>query len=148
MRGRRIVSSRIRDFFYKALLEVGFKRPYDFLFRRQRRRLESLRQSEERYRLLVETIPHLAWRLSPDGLEAECNQRWYEYTGQTPAQVRGYGWLAVVHPDDLFRVVERAAHAVNTKGPYELEYRLRRASDGSYRWHLSARSRCWTKTAG
>jgi PAS domain S-box-containing protein len=87
--------------------------------------------------LLVETIPHLAWRLSPDGLEAECNRRWYDYTGQTPAQVQAHGWLAVVHPDDLFRVVEHAAHAVHAKAPYELEYRLRRASDGAYRWHLA-----------
>jgi PAS domain S-box-containing protein len=103
----------------------------------RKRAEEALRASEERYRLLVETIPQLAWRLSPDGVEVECNRRWYEYTGQTPAQVRGYGWLAAVHPDDLFRVVEQAAHAASTKEPYELEYRLRRASDGSYRWHLS-----------
>ena len=108
---------------------------------------EALRASEERYRLLVETIPQLAWRLSPDGLDVECNRRWYEYTGQTPAQVRGHGWLAAVHPDDLFRVAERALHAANTKEPYELEYRLRRASDGSYRWHLAGRVPCGARTA-
>jgi PAS domain S-box-containing protein len=103
----------------------------------RKRAEESLRASEARYRLLVETIPQLAWRLSPDGLDVECNRRWYEYTGQSPTQVRAHGWLAAVHPDDLFRVVENAAHAVSTRKPYELEYRLRRASDASYRWHLS-----------
>ena len=75
--------------------------------------------------------------MSPDGLDVDCNRRWHEYTGQTPAQVGAHGWLAALHPDDLFRVVEQAAHAANTKEPYEVEYRLRRASDASYRWHLA-----------
>ena len=104
----------------------------------QRQRAEeALKASEERYRVLVETIPQLAWRTSHGGLEVDCNRRWYEYTGQTPAQVRYHGWLAAVHPDDLVRVAERILHATNQGEPYELEYRLRRASDNSYRWHLS-----------
>ena len=98
---------------------------------------QALRESEERYRLFVETIPQLAWRTSHGGLDVDCNHRWYEYTGQTPAQVRAHGWLAVVHPDDLARVAEHILHASNNGEPYELEYRLRRAADNSYRWHLS-----------
>ncbi len=42
-----------------------------------------------------------------------------------------------MHPDDLARVAEQILHAANSGEPYELEYRLRRASDNSYRWHLS-----------
>ena len=97
---------------------------------------QALAASEARYRLIVETIPHLAWRTSPDGIQIECNRRWHEYTGQAPDRIQAHGWLAAVHPDDLFRVVEKAAHAVSSHEPYEIEYRLRRASDGSYRWHL------------
>jgi PAS domain S-box-containing protein len=95
-----------------------------------------LRESEERCRLLIETIPQLAWRSSPDGLEVDCNRRWYEYTGQTPAQVPGRGWLAVVHPDDVASVTQQVVQASQKREPYEFEYRLRRALDGSYRWHL------------
>jgi PAS domain S-box-containing protein len=97
----------------------------------------ALQESEERYRLLVETIPMLAWRSSHGGLVVECNRRWYEYTGQAPADVGYHGWLSAVHPDDLTRVAERILHATNREEPYELEYRLRRASDNSYRWHLT-----------
>ena len=102
----------------------------------QRLAEDALRQSEERNRLLVETIPQIAWRSSADGLDVDCNRRWFEYTGQTPDQVRAQGWLAAVHTDDLLRVTERMLRATNTRQPYELEYRLRRAADGSYRWHL------------
>ena len=98
---------------------------------------QALRESEERHRLFIETIPQLAWRTSHGGLEVDCNRRWYEYTGQTPAQVRGWGWLSAVHPDDLARATEQMLQATNCGEPYELEYRLRRASDNSYRWHLS-----------
>ena len=103
----------------------------------RKRMEEALRASEESHRLFIETIPQLAWRTSHGGLDVECNRRWYEYTGQTPAQVGGWGWLAVVHPDDLARIAEKILHATNSGEPYELEYRLRRASDNSYRWHLS-----------
>lgn len=122
----------------------------------RKRAEEALAQSEERARWLVETIPQLAWRMSPDGVEIECNRRWYDYTGQTPAQVGYHGWLAVVHPDDLFLVVEHATRAAHTLTPYELEYRLRRASDGQYRWHLGrampmlgadGQAICWFGTA-
>ena len=100
-------------FVYKAFVEVGHNealRPYSGASRKTSPTASGPRRpcgpAKNVYRLLVETIPQLAWRLSPDGLEVDCNRRWYEYTGQTPAQVRGHGWLAVVHPDDLFRVVE------------------------------------------
>ncbi len=98
---------------------------------------EALRESEARSRLLIETLPALAWRTSADGMHIECNQRWYEYTGQTPREVQAYGWLAAVHPDDLFRVAEVALRAGNLRQPYEVEYRLQRGSDGSFRWHLA-----------
>ena len=98
---------------------------------------ETLRASEERYRVLVESIPQLAWQASPDGPDIYCNQRWYEYTGQSPAQVHNHGWLAAIHPDDVPSAVERMRRANDKGEPSEIEYRVRRAADGSYRWHLS-----------
>ena len=103
----------------------------------RKRAEDALRRSEEHYRLLVESIPQLAWQSSPDGLDVDYNRRWYEYTGQTPTQAGHHGWLAAVHPDDLLRVTEQTLHAANARQPYEFEYRLRRASDASYRWHLA-----------
>lgn len=105
---------------------------------RQRQKAEeATKASEERYRILVESMPLLASHHSHGGEEVDCNVRWYEYTGQSPAQAHYHGWLAAVHPDDLLRIIEHILHATNEGVPYELEYRLRRAADRSYRWHLS-----------
>ena len=98
---------------------------------------QALHASEERYRLLSETIPLLVWRTDAAGRVRECNRRWCEYTGQTPDEVRGDGWTRAVHPDDLPRVEERMREAADGAQTYEAQYRLRRAADGSYRWHLA-----------
>jgi PAS domain S-box-containing protein len=96
-----------------------------------------LQRSNERYRFLAEAIPQPVWCCDAMGAVIECNRRWYEYTGQTPAQAQGGGWMQVVHPDDLARVSEQVRKDAAAGNIYQAEYRLRRASDGSYRWHLA-----------
>lgn len=98
---------------------------------------EALRQSEERYRQMAEAVPHLAWRCDASGGTIDCNRRWYEYTGQTPEEARGNGWMRALHPDDRARVLQRVQNDVAGGEVYQTEYRLRRASDGAYRWHLA-----------
>ncbi len=97
----------------------------------------ALRESEGRYHTLVEAAPQLMGWADADRQTVEWNRRWYEYTGQTPAEARGFGWLKALHPDDVARVRRRISESRAAGGPYEAEYRLRRASDGVYRWHLA-----------
>ncbi|OGV68590.1 MAG: hypothetical protein A3K18_27520 [Lentisphaerae bacterium RIFOXYA12_64_32] len=95
-----------------------------------------LRESEARYRLMAEAVPMMAWRCAANGEMIEANSRWCTYTGQTPAEARGQGWSRALHPDDAIGVAQAVAAAVTAGEPYHAEYRLRRASDGEYRWHL------------
>ncbi len=97
----------------------------------------SLQKSEERYRLLMESIPQAVWRAYANGETSELNSHWYEYTGQTYEEARGFGWMKALHPDDVEGVFERMRVAGASGELYQAEYRLRRASDGSYRWHLA-----------
>jgi PAS domain S-box-containing protein len=92
--------------------------------------------SERYYRFLAEAIPQIVWTARPDGFVDYYNQRWYEYTGLSLDQTEGWGWDAVLHPDDVQRCVEGWTHSVETGELYEIEYRFRRAADGQYRWHL------------
>ncbi|MFL5272879.1 MAG: PAS domain S-box protein [Anaeromyxobacteraceae bacterium] len=97
----------------------------------------ALQQSEERSRRWLDALPSLAWRCDATGAWLECNSRWLTYTGQSPEEVRGEGWMRALHPDDR----ERVAKVVREAGSTELcqsECRLRRASDGAYRWHLAS----------
>jgi len=94
-------------------------------------------RSEERYRLLTEAVPQMLWRADANRQTIENNNRWYEYTGQSPEVARGLGWMKALHPEDVVRVTERVREALAAGEPYQAEYRVRRASDGAYRWHLS-----------
>src|SRR5689334_8263735 len=58
-------------------------------------------RSEDRARTIIDAIPAIAWCTLSDGSGESWNQRWYEYTGLSPQAARGWGWYAVVHPDDL-----------------------------------------------
>ena len=91
----------------------------------------------ERDCLITESSPHLAWCTTPTGKVTFCNRRWMDYTGQTQEQARGLGWIRAVHPADLIYLARRLKMSDNGEGRYEAEYRLRRAADGKYRWHLA-----------
>ncbi|MGE5724666.1 MAG: PAS domain S-box protein [Acidobacteriota bacterium] len=102
-----------------------------------RKRTEQvLRFSEQRYRALLIATAQVVWATPPDGL-VEDMPMWREYTGQTLEQVRGWGWLNAIHPDDRERTGAIWSKAVKTHGLYETEYRIRRA-DGQYR-HFAIR---------
>ena len=97
---------------------------------------DHLRQSEEELRALANTIPQLAWMADPDGAITWFNERWYEYTGSTPAQTTGWGWKKMYDPEVLPAVLEHWDESVRTGAPFEMEFPIRGA-DGNYRWFLT-----------
>jgi PAS domain S-box-containing protein len=84
----------------------------------------------EDIRLVVDTIPTLAWSAGADGSAEFFNQRWLDYTGLSAEQALGSGWQVAIHPDDLPRILETFREALNSVKPYEVEGRFRRF-DGS-----------------
>jgi PAS domain S-box-containing protein len=86
-------------------------------------------------RLVVDTIPTLAWSAGPDGCADFFNQRWLDYTGLTAKQALDSGWQVAIHPDDLPRILETYREALNSVKPFEVEGRFRRF-DGEFRWFL------------
>ncbi len=86
-------------------------------------------------RLVVDTIPTLAWAARPDGSADFFNQRWLDYTGLSAEQARDWGWTAALHPDDMQRLVDYWQSILASGVPAEIEGRLRRF-DGVYRWFL------------
>src|SRR6202161_4837377 len=91
------------------------------------------RQSEERFRLIVDTIPGLVCTLSAAGEVELLNRQVLEYFGKTAEELKNWGAGDAVHPEDLPRVIDAWRCSVETGQPYVLELRQRRA-DGMYRW--------------
>ncbi|GGK53925.1 PAS domain-containing protein [Salinarimonas ramus] len=95
-----------------------------------------LRESEARLRELADNVSQLVWTTDAQGAITWYNKRWFDYTGTTLEEMRGWGWRAVHHPDHVERVVASVSHAFETGEPWEDTFPLR-AKDGTYRWFLS-----------
>ena len=102
-----------------------------------RRAEEALRRSEEQFRHLADAMPQLVWTNRPDGSAEFYNRHWREFTGTTPGDVQGDDWSRLLHPDNLQRTLQRWHRSLASGEPYEIEYRLRSARDGTHRWFLA-----------
>ncbi len=98
---------------------------------------ESLRQSEERYRSLVIATAQIVWTTNPEGEVVEDMPMWRAFTGKSEEELRGWGWVDSLHPEDRERTRAVWSEAVRARSVYETEYRIRK-SDGEYR-HFAAR---------
>lgn len=95
----------------------------------------ALEQSARRYEDLLEAMPQMVWMADAGGLIEYANRRWFDYTATRMAGDR-LDWSQVVHPEDQERTSAAWNRAVESGSTFEIEHRLRRASDGEFRWHL------------
>ncbi len=103
----------------------------------RKRAEEALHESEKRFRALADNIPQLAWMTDETGWIFWYNQRWYDYTGTTLEEMKGWGWQKVHHPEHMERVTEKFRRAVEAAGnAWEDTFPLR-SKEGEYRWFLS-----------
>jgi PAS domain S-box-containing protein len=102
----------------------------------RKRAEDALRESEERFQAMANSIPQLAWTAEADGSIFWYNQRWYEYTGTTFEQMEGWGWQSVHDPEALPKVSERWKKSIDTGTLFDMEFPLRGA-DGHFRMFLT-----------
>jgi PAS domain S-box-containing protein len=94
------------------------------------------RESESRFRTLADNIAQFAWMADETGSIFWYNKRWFDYTGTTLDEMKGWGWRKVHHPEHVDRVVEKISHCFKTGENWEDTFPLR-GHDGTYRWFLS-----------
>src|SRR5258708_5978734 len=95
-----------------------------------------IRNSENKLRTIIDTIPGFVCTLSAAGEVELVNRQVLEYFGKTMEELKNWATSNVVHPDDLPCVVDSCKHSIETGQPYDLELRQRRA-DGVYCWFQS-----------
>jgi len=86
---------------------------------------------------LFEFLPQIIWTARPDGGLDYLSPRYYAFTGARPGVGLGWQWTEVIHPDDVAPTLEQWRQSLQTGEPYRVEFRIRRAADGQYVWHLA-----------
>ncbi len=102
----------------------------------RRREQRLARQHEVRFLTMANGSPQLSWMADAEGSINWYNQRWYDFTGTTLAEMAGWGWTKVHHPDHIERVERRWRQSFVNGTPWEDTFPLR-GREGDFRWFLS-----------
>lgn len=98
----------------------------------RKRAEDTVLQSEERFRLLVQHSANLIWRTGPDGKYIGPQESFERFTGLSYEEYRYDGGISAVHPDDVEHVIRHWQNALTTRQAFEFEYRLRNR-EGEFR---------------
>jgi PAS domain S-box-containing protein len=102
----------------------------------QKQTEEALRDREQRFSVLAESLPSLIFVTEHDGSFSYCNGRFLEYAGHGSEELARIRWENLIHAEDLPATAEVWRRSMETTEPFLKEHRLRR-HDGVYRWFLS-----------
>ena len=97
---------------------------------------EELRQRDERFSQIADSLPQMVWGARPDGVVDYYNRRWYEYVGGVELPPQEFRWDLSLHPDDRAETVALWRQATQQGHIYQTEYRLRN-TQGEYHWFLA-----------
>ncbi len=96
-----------------------------------------LKQNEEKYRNLADSLPAIVWTADKDGNIDYYNKKWYDYTGFEGIDSREAATKKILHPDDIGRATELWQNSKKNKSAYEIEYQFKEKNkDNTYRWFL------------
>jgi PAS domain S-box-containing protein len=96
----------------------------------------ALKQSEDVFRLIAETLPQKLFVTDSEGNIDYYNPQWEHYTGHSIEEISKLTLTHFIHPDDLEKNLEKWAEAVKSGDDFQYEHRFRQ-KDGEYRWHLT-----------
>ncbi|HEY0054577.1 MAG TPA: PAS domain S-box protein [Pedobacter sp.] len=96
----------------------------------------ALKESEERFRLMAETMPQKIFITDADAGLVYLSPQWEEFTGYSMEEINKVTLAHFIHPEDLEENLRRWNEAIKTESKFEYEHRFR-AKDGKYYWHLT-----------
>jgi len=102
--------------------------------RRMREAHEALRRTERRYQSFVAASAQFLWLTDANGGLIEIDESWLRLAGLTLEEVRGWGWLKALHPDDREGYLNRWRDCLESGSLFAYEYRLQ-CADGALRWY-------------
>lgn len=98
---------------------------------------QKIQESEEKFRQLADLLPQIIWMGRADGFIDYYNKIWYDYTGFDGAAFGDSSWVPIMHPHDVPLTMDKWYNSVKKGIPFQMEFRLKEAATGNYRWFLS-----------
>lgn len=93
----------------------------------------AIQQSEAKYRCLIEATSQITWNTNANGEVVNEQSGWSIFTGKTYDEMKGWGWVNDIHPDDRDHTTQAWSEAITKRSLYQIDHRLRRY-DGEYRY--------------
>jgi PAS domain S-box-containing protein len=137
----RVVAKIERDHSGRALRLVGA----DLDVTDQMLAQETLRESEERFRLIADSAPVPIWLTKLDRTRSFANQAYLDFLGLPFEEAIVFDWRKVLHPDDLPHILQEQMSGEASLKPFVLEARYRNAG-GDWRWLRSESQPRWDPT--
>ena len=97
---------------------------------------DEIKRGEQRFHELVDIVPNIIWASDAGGINKFVNRYGIEYTGLEAGKTNFEHWIKVLHPDEITRITDSWVAAFQATRAFEIQHRLKRASDGAYRWVL------------
>jgi PAS domain S-box-containing protein len=107
--------------------------------------LATLRESEERFRLIANSAPVPIWVTKLDRTRSFANKAYVDFVGLPFEEAIKYDWRKALHPDDLARILGEQIAGESSLKPFVLEARYKNA-DGEWRWLRSESQPRWDPT--
>ena len=85
---------------------------------------DALRESEDRYRQMLQLNSQIPWTINANGLAIEVSPQWEQITVMDAEQTCNNSWLAALHFEDVTRIVPEILHCLRTGDPIHIEHRI------------------------
>ena len=106
---------------------------FTFDVTKQAKANQKIKESEERFRLLVSSIPQIIWIADTNGNIEFLSEQWERFTGVDIAEGMKK-FSSFIHTDDIDLVRKRWFDSMRNKVPWKSEYRLKDIRTNEYRW--------------
>jgi PAS domain S-box-containing protein len=97
-----------------------------------------LAESEQRFRAMADSAPSPVWVTDERGGLEFANQAFQALAGRSMADLRGDGWISILHPEDRARIA--ASRAITSASRAASAWEARFKVHGEWRWMRTASS--------
>lgn len=93
-----------------------------------------VKESDARFKHLLEALPFMAWTATPEGQIIHFNKAWHSFTGMPEGDTDK--WVSYIYPEDTARALTVWHESIRTGLPFENEYRILNKLENCYQWFM------------